>query len=91
MKVELGNPVTIEARHLAFGVKQSKEVEHVGEVHREGICQEVNKKLSHWRQKFKVQMIRVSEKRKTQVSMKYRMPNRTSSWQKRGTSTAHQG
>lgn len=33
--------MTIEARHLAFGVKQSKEVEHVSEVHREGICQEV--------------------------------------------------
>lgn len=54
--------MTIEARHLAFGVK---EVEHVSEVHREGICQEVNKEPSHWRQKFKVQMIRVSEKRKT--------------------------
>lgn len=57
--------MTIEARHLAFGVKQSKEVEHMSEVHREGICQEVNKEQYHWRQKFKVQMIRVSEKRKT--------------------------
>lgn len=63
MKVELGNPVTTEARHLAFGVKQEKEVEHVGGVHSEGICQGVNKEPFHRRQKIKLQMIRVSQRR----------------------------